>query len=910
MADFVAENEKSARDQLRDKILESGKAAFDPESSNQVRSAAHQEFQNLIDNSTAWSLLPILNAAIQPGAVPDFLRRPLMKILILLPLRTNGVRSTLEFVFAVHPSGTVTSEESAQAQKTGGNITTEALASATKLLSSVPLGVEPLDWFTGLRAQLLELMDGEAGEELTKVAAHVISFGILGRKAYGAPGAPGWEIFVTPILRKLKPTTRTKGTEETDGKTKADEDVIDLRKTMVLTDAAGVSLAMKRLSSLLLSSPSPGLCKRIVSQIVLELWCIASIPGVDEESDFAKILTQPARKLLGTFIRVASSKEVVNRLVKNLLYQGDSSNPDGPWKYNITPSSVEAVSCPLQGTDLPDILSLDWDTMGKKAGLLGSLVTEFCSDDEVSEIFLDLFEKWLQSKAQPKSKAKIVLVEEKEENPAALFNNLLEVMVLQALIEKAGEKLISKSSQLLDVVKQVLEADKSQPQGDEILSVALSLLNQIITAPSFKASSLTPDTMGVLRDALKRLSFQSDSPTAQTAQNLSLLLQYRDELDDDESSNLISDQRIEDRKAYGLAMSYITDADSPPPVKSEGLNMISRLVQQNSPVIDVQSLLVLLSKMISNSEDFLNMRAIKMFTQVSEKHPKTVCRELLDHYLDAKELVSTDTRLRFGEAILQVMQRLGEMFTGPAATEVCETLLSIASRRGMRKKTEQRQARQERKQQMRNKEAADAWGGEVLDMSDDMSKQERIDNELLAQIVQGWESKRGSEDVRMRASALSLFCTAMDTNLAGIGPALVEAAVDVCLKVLAWETEPEKAILRRAAVVLVLAFVKALDTAKRKRYSLGFGLTEESRRDIMHSLRYIEGTDNDGLVRQHARDVLESLENWQMISLLPEDKGQENLGGLAGIAGNPIEMAIRANQSSSINGRPRIEEVE
>lgn len=120
--------------------------------------------------------------------MPAFLRGPLLKALILLPLRPNGVRSTLEFVFAVHPSGTVTQEESAQAQKTGGNITTEALAAATRLLSSVPLGVEPRDWFTGLRLQLLELLDGAAGEELTKVAAHVISFGILGRKAYGAPG--------------------------------------------------------------------------------------------------------------------------------------------------------------------------------------------------------------------------------------------------------------------------------------------------------------------------------------------------------------------------------------------------------------------------------------------------------------------------------------------------------------------------------------------------------------------------------------------------------------------------------------------------------------------------------------------------------------------------------------------------
>ncbi|KKF97350.1 hypothetical protein CFO_g316 [Ceratocystis platani] len=303
-----------------------------------------------------------------------------------------------------------------------------------------------------------------------------------------------------------------------------------------------------------------------------------------------------------------------------------------------------------------------------------------------------------------------------------------------------------------------------------------------------------------------------------------------------------------------------------------------------------------------------------MLALLSEKHPKTVCREILDHYLDPKEMASTDTRLRFGEALLQVIQRLGEMFTGPTATEVSETLLSIASRRGVRRKTEQRQAREERKRAMKNKEAADAWGGEVLDMSDDIPEAERLNNEILTQIVCGWESKRGSEDVRMQTSALSLFAAAMDTNLVGIGSTIVEIAIDLCISALTYEPEPEKAILRRASIVVVVAFIKALNTAKKQRRttSLGFGLTEQSRDDIMRALKYVEGSDNDGLVREHARDAIESLESWQMISLLPETKDEErnDFGGLAGIAGNPIEMALQTSKNTTLGGRPRIEEVE
>ncbi|KAL5611909.1 uncharacterized protein BROUX77_002065 [Berkeleyomyces rouxiae] len=917
-------HETPTREDLGQKIIECGTAAFNPKNDIPGRDQALEEFQNLINESSAWSLLPVLNAAIQPGAVPDFLRIELLAILTRIPLRPNGVRSTLEFIFAVHPSSTVTAEESAQPQKQGANITTEALSAATRLLSSVPTGIPPLEWFMGIRPQLLELLDGSAGDELAKVAGHVISFGVLGRKAYGAPGTPGWQAFIDPIIHVLKPSIPFKIPESNVKiKKEMDDEVVDLTQSKVLSTGPDIKRALMQLSSLLYSSPSPGLCKRVISQIILELWAIASIPEADAKDDTVETCCKPARKLLSMFIRVANSKYAVDKIIVNLLFNGETSSHSCAWEYQLSPSSISILSCKTKAntTEAFDMLNMDWSAAEFKASFLGTLVMEVCTHDEVSEIFLDLFRKWLMSKnmANPRS-SKITIIEEEDDDqksPDDLVKGLLELMVIQGLMEKASEKLISKSSQVLDVVEQVLVADKTEPQGDEVISVALSLLNQVITAPNFQSSSMMEATMVSLREALTRLSREaglSAESTAQTAKNLLLLLQYRDELNDEEEVKPATDRQIEDRKTYQLAMSYITDGDSPPPVKSEGLNMISKLIQEMSPIIDVPAILVLLSKVISDNEDYLNLRAMKMLTLLSERHPKTVCREILDHYLDPKEMANTDTRLRFGEALLQVIQRMGEMFTGPTAIEVSQTLLSIASRRGLRPKTEHRQAREERKRAMKNKEAADAWGGEVLDMSDEIPEAERLNNEILTQIVHGWESKRGSEDVRIRASALSLFASAMDTNIAGIGATTAEAAVDLCINVLAYEPELEKAILRRAAIVVILAFVKTLDTAKQERrhHSFGFGLTEQSKDDIMRSLKYIEGTDNDGLVREHARDAIESLESWEMISLSPQANKHESdvFCGLSGIAGNPIEMALKANQDSGLNGRPRIEEIE
>ena len=108
-----------------------------------------------------------------------------MQSLTHLPLRPDGVRGTMEFVFSVHPSST---SKSAEPQKQGVGITHEAVAVATRLLSSVPAGMTADEWFGGISGQLFGLMDGEAGADLKRTAAQIVGFGILGRKQYGAPG--------------------------------------------------------------------------------------------------------------------------------------------------------------------------------------------------------------------------------------------------------------------------------------------------------------------------------------------------------------------------------------------------------------------------------------------------------------------------------------------------------------------------------------------------------------------------------------------------------------------------------------------------------------------------------------------------------------------------------------------------
>lgn len=130
----------------------------------------------------------MLNALIKPNVAPSWLRPELMKILTLIPLRPDGVRGTMEFVFSVHPSSTLKASEAAAPQKRGANITQEAMAVVTRIITSPPTIVSTEDWFSAVAPQLIVLLDGKEGPELTTAAAQIIMFGVLGRKQFGAPG--------------------------------------------------------------------------------------------------------------------------------------------------------------------------------------------------------------------------------------------------------------------------------------------------------------------------------------------------------------------------------------------------------------------------------------------------------------------------------------------------------------------------------------------------------------------------------------------------------------------------------------------------------------------------------------------------------------------------------------------------
>lgn len=681
-----------------------------------------------------------------------------------------------------------------------------------------------------------------------------------------------------------------------------DDDIVDLSRPAVLVTATELAQALYRLQALLISHPNPTLSRRLLSRVVLPLWALASWTSLPSQSH--EKFCQPSQNLLKIYLKIAAEPTELQKVIRNLSYKG-SLAADRQWRFEATSSGDICIVKPK--TYQNEAGDLGWDEIDPKANCLIDLVKSVYSEDDISTIFTNLFSTWFSANS---NKAEVNLSADRNEDSSDPMSLLAQINVLQKMMEAFPSQLASRPGSILRLVEPILK-QASNVEEDDTVPVALSLLNLVVTAPGFQKASVDGALMPSIEASLDHLSRGNLGDASATARNLSLLLKYRDELEDpSDTVTGPTDRQIEDRKTYRLALSYITQADSPPPVRAEGINLLQLLITANSPALDIPATLTLMSSLLQDNEDYINLKVIKVFTQLAHKHPKAVTKELLEHYVDANEVQTVDCRLRFGEALLQVIERLGEMFTRETAQQVAEALLSTAGRRGYRPKTEKRQKKDEQLRLMKEKKAEREWGGSVPDLGDDEDEEtekDKVNKELLTQIVSGWDSKKGAEDVRVRASALSIFAVGIETNLVGIGPTLITAAVDLSANILTMEPGVEMGILRRSAVLVILSFVRALHKARELGKRVGFGLTEESQADIKRVLTYVSETDNDGLVRQHAEDVIESLDNWKLGLLVSQATTPDPaLSRLAGLSVGPSG----ASMTTQMEARPKIEEIE
>ncbi|KAL8706481.1 MAG: hypothetical protein Q9201_000465 [Fulgogasparrea decipioides] len=845
-------------------------------------------------------LVTILTSLLHPSC-PDWFRSVISSRLSTLPLRPDGVRQTINFVAeGSAPDASISSERGNQSA--GPNISLDALARASKLLTSVPSGMTPDTYLAALAPQLLDLLDDPAADN-RRIAAYIIGNGILSKRKLGSPGTAGWALFAEPILESLNPPVEKCPVSE-----------------------KNLKQAIDRLSALVHFHANPGLTKRLVAPILLPLWGLLCYAFENRRVHWA----EQSHQIMSTYMKISVTDSQLLHLSDNLLWKGTTL-------WTFMPGTSGGIE--LRQREPGNIKVIDMNETVKSvdsrvetySNLLRSAVL---TDDQLCKVFTHVSKRWLLGSPSTSNNARLDIW---DDNPRDPLKSLVAAKLTQKLLEDYKVTIASSFEGILQLVEPVLTAfvnehersaqrlarvskpsllglgdiiyKTSEGQGDEesgeTVSAALSLLSAVLTSSSGIANDVDTSLLDRVQkslDSIAKAQSSLDRSLSMTAANVLMLLDLHSvSRHSSAGSQLTKDEdvRADERNRHRTALQHLSDEMAP--VRAQGLSTLTDLISQASSILNIPSTIILLISLLQDEDEYIYLAAIRALGILAYKHPRTVVKMLVEQYIDIHEDSTLDVRIKIGEALNKTIQRLGQAFIGEAATTVGESMIAVASRRGDRSKTVSKRERAKWKAEKARRDAEEAWDGEMPEVDDRKDDEEGKMNEEISKVVEGWADTGREEDIRIRTSALSILGTAIETTVAGLGATITSTAIDCVIAILKLETSAERAILRRAAVMVIMSTVKALDAADERGQQLGFGFAGENLAEVITVLKYVEVADTDEVVVGHVRAVIESLEAWQ----------QKSVTGLPRSRAVPEStLSLHVDKIAGLPSRPKIQEID
>ncbi|KAK6345949.1 hypothetical protein TWF730_010287 [Orbilia blumenaviensis] len=828
-----------------------GELAFHP----QTGSGDWQKtFYHTLDNIQTPLLLPLLVPLILPTTPPWF-QKPLTTYLSGIPVtRPNGVKD--EITFFIDPTKEITTQRI-------------ALQQASRLIGSVPTTSTPDQYFSVIAPQLLGLL-GESGS--LGVAAAIVINDVFERRKKGVE-----KYFFPTLLRPLRPAkSQIPPAEE-----------IEPGDIITLTEDDDLGQAINRISSLFQSSNGKSyLASRILDTLILPLWGLWHFAVSIKAT--SPTFTKLPEELLTAYIKLKQDSAALDEIVQNFNFNGDehwvfARGEMGQVKIIIRDSNLQSKGIEVKDIEerTPNFITL-------------ALVA---NDDVFTDFFLGLCRRWLGGGFTISG----------EGDGQAAFGLLFQLKVLEGILEHHSERLTRRPEQVIILVKEILDShvrslkkekerlealqnpsmntlgriadgreeefstftpddnDGTTSSGDAI-GIALQLLNSIVsTSFSRIVSEREKKLLSTLQPALGYLSSakEVDGSIASLTRSLALFISTQDiplSAPMDGEVKPVDEKVLKQQQTLQTALLYLRDAMVP--IRAHGLEMVKELIRQRSSVIDVPTVTKLLIDMLQDKESFVYLGVVKTLCELTDKHPGTVIGMLVRVYVDEEEKMGIDERLKVGEALMGTVQRLGETAVGKVAEEVGNALVGLAGRRKKRYREaeEIKREREEAERKIKKEGEMDEDYKKVLqearieagiDGAGGIIKNEEVEDD------EKWISKVGEEDYRVRTSALSVLGVLFETNAAGVPVHITLAAVEVALRTLELERGEKQATVRRAAVHLISSVLNGLES--RGTVELLRVIPKERLGDIVRVLGYTRVTDDDGLVREQAGVLVETL---------------------------------------------------
>jgi protein required for transport of RNA pol II len=860
-------------------------------------------------------LYKTLTTLLRPTA-PEWFRAVISENLALLPLRPHGVRWAIEFIAMSHSRGT----------DTKANLSHDTLLQISKLLSSVPKSLTPEAYFVGLSRQLLQLLDDVSNPELSQVAGFVITNGILSKRSTGAPGSIGWRLFAEPQLEAFGDGTESGMLGDSPAGT-------------ILVSQSKLATSLRRLSTLVLSNPSPSLTGRLIRPVMMPLWALWVYDrSVVASSDWNKI----ALNLLQLFLQRCGTTEHLQEITSNLLWDGPTS-----WVYGPGSEGGIEIRHREETKELPDIAHVLSIISSRSKQFIQLVSNGVANDEKIGQLLLSLLKSSLLGEETKVHDGKRSLLASETDH----IQKLVKLQLGRELLDTFGQKLARNPKQILDFVNTLIrhaskialqsrtkphskitigdvrsivqDAEElkleNEEQVEELISTSISLLN--ITVASKSSDVQNYSEMDQVLHRLETLKDCGQSVSSSTMSSLNdAISMLRSSLQPDskiDEINIESFQQIDRNMLDDL----VKDLSSPlAPERTAALKSLQRFILTKSVTLDVPTVsLLLLDQIRTDSDEFVFLAAISALDSLATlRDPVFVTRATAELFQDTKEATNVDGRLRIGEALARVIQIIFDPHDDASAISsprlnltlrlVAETVIVVASRRGNRKRESKEQEKSRRVAQVKKGQAEQAWGGEVPevpnqnDISDDdedisaHTKEWRDrDSRLTQQVLDAWQNTGFEEDVRIRTSALNILGELLEHASAVFTAQLLGYAVELALSILKLEYGPDKAILRRAAVMIFMSHLRAGAVVDIQRPIVQ--LDGMQWLNIEKTLQQVINSDEDDLTKGHAEAVLESLEAWRMIQIRQRvdavDDSRLELKGLKGLEIDPSRKVTK-----------------
>ncbi|KAH6861142.1 hypothetical protein BKA58DRAFT_392916 [Alternaria rosae] len=936
---------------LPDIISAVAELSYSPTSSETAKSRYSKIYEHIMRDTPTSRLLPILTTFLQQP-LPVWLKPAISSELSSVPIRAQGVRHIIEFLSLSYLSKNSHVPQSASGPQSQIPIPLEAVSQASKLLALPPSGISQDEWLVKISPQLLHLLDGSEGKELSRAAGQIIAGGILSKKTTGAPGTVGWDTFAKPLFQAIHPKNTSPS-----------------RSEYAIVKEGELKTALRRLKTILSSYSHGGLIRRLIHPIILPLWTLLNYakdrPSLDKEWSMLPSL------ILSRYMEVACDTKQIDNVATNIFWEGDAT-----WTFG--PGSQGGVEIRTRTTDKTGGIGTMEGIFGRisdldnRVGVLITLLTEAkVSDDTAGSIFVNATKRWLV----PEKPATKTLID--DDSDADPLSALVDAKLSEALAQRFQKHFARSPQHIIDLVAQLIqnhvsehkarkdksdklrtskramlddivrkqdmtkENEEGEARDEDLVSFALSILNTLLASSDLKKTPTVIETLHALLPSLAYLS-QSQSSTSSVISNsatTALHLIAPTTTTPSSTGKSTIDPLNEHRKTLKTCFAELQSPD--PPNRTWALNTVHKLLRNPIafPAIDIPSLThTLLSASLADPESYVHLAAIPVLVTLAIRAPKPVVGIIVDAFIDIDERSlklargrhtdekerelrdALDFRLRVGEVLNNFVVE-DNFWASPehgavlhrCTKQITEACLSLASRRGQRTQTlSARNELADSERKLRDEGEA-AWGGPIPNVlePEGADPQEQAEYEMLQKIVGGWEDTGIEEDVRIRASALSVLSTVMEHRLDVLRQPVVDATLQMVLLVLAMEREDSKALLRRSAVLVIMGLLRAIDARIESGQESVVGLNLKQQEEVERVVKWVRDEDTDELVRDHATNVVEGLETMRMKKLYKiRDEGLR-LGPDLGLEGNLRGLDVQP-QTGNGEGKTRmiIEEIE